>query len=88
MGDVKIFTLVLINEVKMSESEIWELTMSHFDSQEYHGTNLLADLSKIEKDRIKSALIYNKGNRTRAAKELGIGRTLLLHKIKKYDLLD
>ena len=72
----------------MNESEVWEMTMSHFDSQKNCNTNLLADLSKIEKDRIQSALVHYNGNRTRAAKELGIGRTLLLHKIKKYDLLD
>ena len=72
----------------MKESEVWEMTMTHFDSQENYNGNLLAELSHIEKDRIQAALLHCEGNRTKTAKELGIGRTLLLHKIKKYNLLD
>ena len=44
------------------------------------------ELEKIEKARIASALNEHKGNRTQASLALGMGRTLLIHKIKKYNL--
>ena len=44
------------------------------------------ELEFLEKSRIKNALDCNDGNRSHAAKQLGIGRTLLIHKIKKYQL--
>jgi transcriptional regulator with PAS, ATPase and Fis domain len=48
---------------------------------------LNVELEEIEKQRIESALLNQNNNRTKTAKELGIGRTLLIHKIKKYDLV-
>lgn len=47
---------------------------------------LSKEVEMLEKNRIENALYETKGNRSRAAKRLGIGRTLLLHKIKKYQL--
>ena len=44
------------------------------------------ELKQIEQSRISNALLSHEGNRSRAAAMLGIGRTLLLHKIKKYNL--
>jgi len=40
----------------------------------------------LEASRITSALEKFNYNRTHAANDLGIGRTLLIHKIKKYEL--
>ncbi len=48
---------------------------------------LATEVEQLEKDRIVSALALHKGNRTRTADHLGIGRTLLLHKLKKYELV-
>ena len=45
------------------------------------------ELAEIEKQRVESALAEHDNNRTKAAEHLGIGRTLLIHKIKKYDLI-
>lgn len=42
--------------------------------------------SEIEKSKILSALLKNKGNRSQAAKELGWGRSTLWRKIKRYGL--
>jgi DNA-binding NtrC family response regulator len=42
--------------------------------------------SQLEKDAIAKALEEHGGNRTRAAKALGISRRSLLNKIKQYDL--
>jgi two-component system response regulator AtoC len=43
-------------------------------------------LQEAERDLIAAALARNGGNRTHAAKELGIGRRTLLYKIKEYGL--
>jgi len=43
-------------------------------------------LLKREKDAIQNALYETNGNRTLAAQKLGIGRTCLLAKMKKFDL--
>ena len=48
---------------------------------------LATEVEMLEKERIVNALSLHEGNRTRTAKCLGIGRTLLIHKLKKYDLV-
>lgn len=48
---------------------------------------LNVELEEIEKQRIESALLNQNNNRTKTADELGIGRTLLIHKLKKYNLV-
>jgi len=40
----------------------------------------------VERTYIERALRYHGGNRTRAAKELGISRATLINKIKVYGL--
>ena len=49
-------------------------------------TALAEELAEIEQQRIADALNMSNGNRTHAASYLGIGRTLLIHKIKKYNI--
>jgi transcriptional regulator with PAS, ATPase and Fis domain len=44
------------------------------------------EVSLIELKAIHTALHNHNGNRTKAAEELGIGRTNLIAKIKKYKL--
>lgn len=44
------------------------------------------DVKEIEKITIQEALLKTKGNLTNAANELGLGRTTLYRKIKKYQL--
>ena len=46
----------------------------------------LFDVKEIEKLTIQEALVKTKGNLTNAANELGMGRTTLYRKIKKYQL--
>lgn len=45
------------------------------------------EVEMLEKDRIVTALAMYSGNRTKTANHLGIGRTLLIHKLKKYNLV-
>jgi transcriptional regulator with PAS, ATPase and Fis domain len=49
--------------------------------------NLAQELEDLEKDRIKQALDNAKGNQTKAAEILKIGRTCLIAKMKKYRLV-
>lgn len=49
--------------------------------------NLTKELEDLEKDRIKQALDNAKGNQTKAAEILKIGRTCLIAKMKKYGLV-
>ncbi|MCX6554139.1 MAG: sigma-54 dependent transcriptional regulator, partial [Candidatus Aminicenantes bacterium] len=51
------------------------------------GGQLMLTLSETEKDQIKKILLHTKGNKSQAAKILGISRVNLLAKIKKYQLL-
>ena len=46
------------------------------------------EVEKLEVKRIRLSLEQNQGNRTRTADELGIGRTNLIAKLRKYNLLD
>lgn len=43
-------------------------------------------LAEVERDQIERALRHHAGNRTRAARELGISRATLINKIKAYAL--
>ncbi len=48
---------------------------------------LATEVENLEKERIINALSLHEGNRTKTADHLGIGRTLLIHKLKKYNLV-
>ena len=60
------------------------------DMEAYRMT-LVYDLNKltetVEVEKIHFALDVNKGNRTRAAKMLGLKRTCLLAKMRKYNII-
>ena len=57
------------------QQALWD-ALDYFDSVK----------ENLERSRIMDALFTHDNNRSRAAASLGIGRTLLLHKIKKYNL--
>ncbi len=50
--------------------------------------SLPEELEQFEIKRIKLALVGNDYNRTKTAEELGIGRTRLIAKLRKYELLE
>jgi transcriptional regulator of acetoin/glycerol metabolism len=45
-------------------------------------------MQQAEKQMIKQALVDQKGNRTRAAEQLGISRRTLHRKLHEFDLMD
>ena len=52
------------------------------EGEEFHRPTL----EEVEREQIRRALLENKGNRRKAAKELGIGERTLYRKIKEYNL--
>ena len=48
--------------------------------------SLCEELATLERERIVNALALEKGNQTKAAISLDIGRTALIAKMKKYNL--
>jgi len=84
----------IINSAIIIESgcELLKKSLPHYflensNFKEDAATGLpLKSLSEIEKDQIKNVLQHTKGNKTQAAKILGISRVNLLAKIKKYQL--
>jgi transcriptional regulator with PAS, ATPase and Fis domain len=76
---------------EISEQDfIWEQFDSLFGpiSKDMKVETLPQEVEKLEVKRIQVSLEQNQGNRTRTADELGIGRTNLIAKLKKYNLLD
>ena len=55
-------------------------------SKAFDQRKLADEVEHLEQGRIRDALTMSDGNKTHAANYLGIGRTLLLHKIKKYNI--
>jgi|TARA_B110000285_G_scaffold128687_1_gene144943 transcriptional regulator with GAF, ATPase, and Fis domain len=49
--------------------------------------SLTTEMELFERSRLIQALEYHDWNQSKAAKELGIGRTNLIAKIKKYKLI-
>lgn len=71
---------------KKNEAEqlwIWD-QLDFFDQVEPIG--LTDEIARLEETRIREALKEYNNNKTHAARNLGIGRTLLIHKIKKYEI--
>lgn len=71
----------------MEESEqdaLWRIT-GELTSRLYI-ENLPEAISLLEQSNITQALEKNKGNKTKAAEDLGIGRTNLIAKIRKYEI--
>lgn len=62
--------------------DYWEF--DNFYDKDY---DLTQELANIEKDRIVQALKNAEGNQTKAAEILKIGRTCLIAKMKKYNLV-
>lgn len=75
----------------MTEQDaLWNCMVETFPNtipEQLYKTDLKKDLENIEQDSIKNALEVNNGNRTKAADMLSLGRTCLIAKMKKYELV-
>jgi len=70
---------------KTEQDALWE-ALAIFDNYDVEIKSLPGEIETMEINRIKMALDFFDGNRSKAAKDLGIGRTNLIAKIKKYNL--
>jgi transcriptional regulator with PAS, ATPase and Fis domain len=71
---------------KTEQDYLWE-ALKLFDDRVDEPKALHVEVAELEKNSILGALAMHEGNRSKAAKELGMGRTNLIAKIKKYDLV-
>jgi DNA-binding NtrC family response regulator len=58
----------------------------HFPDQRVKAVETTTNLTELERKTIAEAIRKNNGNMSKAAKELGLGRTTLYRKIEKYGL--
>lgn len=75
---------VILAETETLEAEL--LPMDFYFSRYQGKSALKLSLKEVEKDHIQSILEYVNGNKTRAAKLLGIGLTTLYRKMEEYDI--
>lgn len=71
-------------EEETEQDALWRITGEL--QYNIHIDKLPEAVSQLEQSNINEALSKHKGNRTKAAEELGIGRTNLIAKIKKYKM--
>ena len=71
------------------QDAIWNMLEEQFPAANDNGapSTLTTEMELFETSRLIQALDYHDWNQSRAAKELGIGRTNLIAKIKKYNLV-
>jgi DNA-binding NtrC family response regulator len=69
---------------KAEQDAIWD--MLDFFNNQVEPIGLTDEIARLEETRIREALKEYNNNKTHAARNLGIGRTLLIHKIKKYEI--
>lgn len=77
-------------DYKTEQDYIWNALDDAFpmaDTSIVYKTDLNAQLETLERGSIENALDASKGNRTKAADMLSIGRTCLIAKMKKYELV-
>ncbi|MCD4746635.1 MAG: sigma-54 dependent transcriptional regulator [Bacteroidales bacterium] len=86
-GNIRELQHVVERAVIMSETPVLKPTDFLLRDIDIKGmTNSNLNLEKIELKAIKKALLKNKGNLSKTAKELGLGRTTLYRKMNKYGL--
>ena len=70
------------------QKELGEMLEEILATEGKRQQKLIEELEGNEVKRIKLALDQANYNKTHASRELGIGRTLLIHKCKKYGLVE
>tara|TARA_Y200000002_G_C22110500_1_gene426571 strand:+ start:71 stop:295 length:225 start_codon:yes stop_codon:yes gene_type:complete len=73
-----------MSSTKEEQDFLFDTIGEHFDT--FEEVTLPQELAKIERTTISEKLVEFNGNRTRTANALGIGRTNLVKKLKKYSL--
>lgn len=85
-GNVREFQHAVERAVILCENDNITNLDFQFPGQHSVSTENLTKLHDVERKAIAEAIRKNKGNLSKAAKELGLGRTTLYRKIEKYGL--
>ena len=88
-GNVRELQYIIERAIIMAEGDILEgkdLIFSPIEQAHEHFESSESKLSSIEKNTILRIIDKNKGNISKAAKELGITRTALYRRLSKYDI--
>lgn len=85
-GNVREFQHAVERAVILCENDNITNLDFQFPGQHSISTENLTKLHDVERKAIAEAIRKNKGNLSKAAKELGLGRTTLYRKIEKYGL--
>ena len=80
--DISKFVKQFIEDYKQANNILDELEHHQYNTS----LTLPERVAQLEQSAIRDALYANDGNRSAAAKELGISRELLHYKIKKYKI--
>jgi len=84
-GNIREFQHVVERAVILCEGN--KITKNDFQfSEAEHSSNGLTNLNEVEKKAIEETIRKNGGNLSKAARELGLGRTTLYRKILKYHI--
>lgn len=83
-GNIRELKNVIERCVILNDTDELQTTLLPVDFDISETTSL--DLASVEKGHIKKVLLHTQGNKTQAAKLLGIGLTTLYQKIKDYQL--
>ncbi|MBT29471.1 MAG: sigma-54-dependent Fis family transcriptional regulator [Thalassobius sp.] len=88
-GNIRELEQVLERAVILSDSEVIEaeaLKLRGIHQSPNTNTSESLNLEEMEKQAIVKLIDKHKGNMTKVAKELGVGRTTLYRRLQKYDL--
>ncbi len=86
-GNIRELQHIIERALIMSENDeinAEDILLTAESSDAVSGGNL--NIEELEKNAIKKALLKHAGNLTKAAKELGLGRTTLYRKMEKYGI--
>lgn len=92
-GNVRELRNCIESAVVMSKGTILQLedlppNIRESDDRDVIRIPVGSTLSKAEREVIRNTLLYHKGNKSKTAETLGIGRKTLHRKIQEYDLAD
>lgn len=80
---------IFMSKELTEQDAMWELLEETFPGSKEHNLviNLPNEIAELERTKLIQVLEFHDWNKSRAAKDLGIGRTNLIAKIKKYELI-
>lgn len=85
-GNVRELRHIVERAVILCEHKLIEHAHIYISQDDHHKTSSNLKMEELEKQAIAGAIKKHNGNVSKAAKELGLGRTTLYRKMSKYDI--